>query len=79
MEVVKTMIIIKKYYQYYKSNKERLQARVKYGELANEEKNMKRKYGRNSYRKIPEEDNIILTILRIKSVFYNFKYSTDIN
>lgn len=46
MEVVKTMIIIKKYYQYYKSNKERLQARVKYGELANEEKNMKRKYGR---------------------------------
>ena len=40
------MIIIKKYYQYYKSNKERLQARIKYGELANEEKNMKRKYGR---------------------------------
>ena len=79
MEVVKTMIIIKKYYQYYKSNKERLQARVKYGELANEEKNMKRKYGRNSYRKMPEEDNIILTILRIKNVFYNFKYSTDIN
>ena len=73
------MIIIKKYYQYYKSNKERLQARVKYGELANEEKNMKRKYGRNSYRKMPEEDNIILTILRIKNVFYNFKYSTDIN
>ena len=40
---------------------------------------MQRKYGRNSYRKMPEEDNIILTILRIKSVFYNFKYSTDIN
>ena len=44
--------------EYYENNKERLQEqdRNKYRELYNEEKNIKREYGRNRCQNISEEN-----------------------
>ena len=44
--------------EYYENNKERLreQARNKYRELSNAEKNLKREYGRDSYQNMSEEN-----------------------
>ena len=47
---------------YYENGKERLteQAREKYRSLSEEEKNLKREYGKNRYNNMPEEKKIRL-------------------
>ena len=56
--------------EYYENNKERLQeqALLKYGELSNEEKNIKREYGRNRYGNMTEQDKQKLRDFTIVSI-----------
>ena len=50
-------VILNRAKYYYKNDKERLrkQARDKYRNLSDEEKNKKREYGKNRYRNMSEE------------------------
>ena len=50
-------VILNRAKDYYENDKERLsvQARDKYRNLSEEEKNLKREYGKNRYRYMPEE------------------------
>ena len=54
-------VILNRAKQYYKNNKERLrgEARIKYRRLSEEEKHIKREYGRNRYTNISEENKRI--------------------
>ena len=56
--------------EYYENNKERLQEQAlhKYGELSNEEKNIKREYGRNRYGNMTEQDKQKLRDFTIVSI-----------
>ena len=55
---------------YYKNNKESLRekAKNKYSELSEEDKNIKKWYGRNRYKNMPEEK-----ILRLKKYQKNYR------
>ena len=48
-------MILNRAKEYYKNNKEVLREKSKNRELSEEEKNIKREYGRNRYHKMPEE------------------------
>ena len=56
--IKETEIILNRAKDWYENNKEVLKdkARYKYRELSEEEKNIKRKYGRNRYQNMFEED-----------------------
>ena len=56
--------------EYYENNKERLQEQAlhRYGELSNEEKNIKREYGRNRYGNMTEQDKQKLRDFTIVSI-----------
>ena len=56
--------------EYYENNKERLQEQAlhKYGELSNEEKNIKREDGRNRYGNMTEQDKQKLRDFTIVSI-----------
>ena len=51
-------VILNRAKEYYKNNKEalRLKARNKYRGLSEEERDIKREYGRNRYHKMPAEN-----------------------
>ena len=56
-------VILNRAKYYYENNNERLrkQARDKYRNLSEEEKNKKREYGKNRYHNMPEEKKQRLT------------------
>ena len=49
-------VILNKAKDYYSNNKEVLKAKNKYRGLSDEQKNIKREYGRNRYHNMSEED-----------------------
>ena len=65
-------VILNRAKNYFENGEERLrvQARDKYGNLSEEEKNKKREYGKNRYRNMPEEEK-----KRLKEYQKNYRES----